>query len=213
MEFINNYFDKIIFIHCAHRKDRYENIQNLLKKTGITNYHILKATYLKNGAKGCSHSHYRALELARVLRWKKVLILEDDFQFWDNVGEIDNKFKKIIELTNDDWDVIQGWWLMNAYKKRSEKVNEYLRKPTHKKYKAASTVCYSVNNKRDIMKRLRNVFLKSYNNFSETFYQSEKKYSLDCMWYPLQEKYKWYFIEDKIGYHINTKSDINYIIK
>ena len=103
--------------------------------------------------------------------------------------------------------------IMNAYKKRSEKVNEYLRKPTHKKYKAASTVCYAVNNKRDIMKRLRNVFLKSYNNFSETFYQSEKKYSLDCMWYPLQEKYKWYFIEDKIGYHINTKSDINYIIK
>jgi len=32
MDYINNYFDKIIFIHCEHRVDRMENIKNVLKK-------------------------------------------------------------------------------------------------------------------------------------------------------------------------------------
>ena len=52
MEYINKYFDKIIFIHCKHRLDRMKNIKLLLNKTKITNYIILEATYLpKNGAK------------------------------------------------------------------------------------------------------------------------------------------------------------------
>jgi len=203
MKYINNYFDKIIFIHCVHRKDRMENIQLLLKKTKITNYIILEATYLpKNGAKGCSHSHYRAMDMAIKNKWNKILIIEDDFQFNDNIN-----FKQIIDSVDDDWDVLMPYWSINGLEKRSKKVNSYIRKVTHRKYGAYSTLCYAVNKK--LIPILRDKFLESYNKFSDIYNKErERILACDCIWFPEQKKYKWFMITPKLGYTIDTKSDI-----
>lgn len=204
MDYINKYFDKIIFIHCVHRKDRMENIQLLLEKTKLTNYLILEATYLpKNGAKGCSHSHYRAMDMAIKNNWDKVLIIEDDFQFNENVN-----FEEIIDQVNDDWDVLMLYWYMNGINKRSLKFSNNIRKLTHKKYGFYSTLCYAVN--KNLLPILRDLFLESYNKFSDIYYKKrERHFACDYIWYPLQLQYKWYCIEPKLGFTINTPSDVN----
>jgi len=209
MEFVNNYFDKIIFIHCIHRLDRMDNIKKLLEKTKITNYHILEATYLpKNGAKGCSHSHYRAMKMALENNWDRVLIIEDDFQFYDDINGIktDEYFKNTVESVSN-WDVIMPFWFCNSIEKRSSKINNYIRRITHKKYGAYSTLCYSVN--KSIMKELQDLFHKSYKNFKDIHDRNQKQLSTDCIWRYIQKNKFWYIIIPKLGYQIETKSDIH----
>lgn len=203
MFFINNYFDKIIFIHCKHRLDRMENIKLLLEKTKLTNYIILNATYLpKNGAKGCAHSHYRAMDMAIKNNWDKVLIIEDDFQFNDNIGY---KFEEVIK-ENNDWDVLMPYWWINGINRRSKKINKNIRQVTHHKYGAYTTSCYAVN--KNIIPILRDKFLLSYSNLSDTYTKSERLFVCDCVWFSVQNKCKWYLIEPKLGYIANCPSII-----
>ena len=208
MEFVNKYFDKIIFIHCKHRLDRLENINKFLDKTKITNYVILDATYIpKNGARGCSHSHYRAMKMSINNNWNKVMIIEDDFQFNDNVEDIDKYFKDSINSLDDNWDVIMPMWFINRIKQRSKYFNKYFRKPINPKYGAYSTLCYAVNN--SIKKKLMKLFKKSYNSL-EVFNDINNKNYLPCdkVWYTIQTKCKWFLFTPKLGYTIDTESDV-----
>lgn len=207
MDFINQFFDKIIFIHCIHRKDRKNNIDNLIKNFNLKNTYILEATYLpKNGSKGCSHSHYRAIKLAKQNKWKNILILEDDFYFNEKF-DVDTYFKNALESINFDYDVIMPYWLCNSIEKRTIKINKFVRKINHHKYGAYSTLAYAVNE--NIYDKLENVFLKSYNEFKDIYDREQKKLSTDCIWRTLQKNNKWYIITPLLGYQINTKSDIH----
>ena len=203
MNFIDKYFDKIIFIHCKHRLDRMENIKLLLEKTKLTNYIILEATYLpKNGAKGCSHSHYRAMDMALKNNWDKVLIIEDDFQFNNNLN-----FEEIINSINNDWDVLMPYWCINGIFKRTKRINKFIRKVINKKYGAFTTSCYAVN--KNIISILRDLFLLSYNKQSNIYKRYlENNLTCDNIWFAIQHKYKWFIIDPKLGYTINSKSDI-----
>ena len=205
MEYINNYFDKIIFIHCVHRTDRMDNIKLLLEKTKITNYIILEATYLpQNGAKGCSHSHYKAMDLAFKNEWDKVLIIEDDFQFNDKIN-----FKEIIDSIKDEWDVLMPYWHLNCKQKRTKRITKNLRKLNNKKHVVVSTVCYAVN--KNMISILRDTFLESFNKLSDIFIDKEQyelRLSCDTIWHKLQLKYNWYLIDPKLGYCMMSKSDV-----
>ena len=206
MEYINKYFDKIIFIHCKHRLDRMENIKLLLEKTKLTNYIILEATYLpKNGAKGCSHSHYRAMDMAINNNWDKVLIIEDDFQFNNDID-----FENIIKQVNDDWDVLMLNWQLNNVIQRSHIITKNLRKLKTRKHVACLTSCYCVNKK--LIPILRDLFLESFNKLSNNFVAKETyelRLACDTIWHNLQIQKKWYLVDPKIGYCIDSKSDIN----
>lgn len=205
---MNSIFDKIVFIHCKHRKDRYENIQNFIKKFNLTNYHILEATYLpKNGVKGCSHSHYRAMCYAIENNLNNILILEDDYWIKDDVSIINKKLEGIFKIEN--WDVIMLTWGNNAPIKRSEKINSNLRKLIHKKYGWSSTLAYSVN--KHFFKKMKDTFKKAYDSAPNNYIHVKNKcfYACDYIWQELQRQNNWYIIYPKIGWELE---EINSII-
>ena len=200
-------FDKIIFIHCSDRKDRYENIQNFIKKFELINYHILEATYLpKNGVKGCSHSHYRAMCYAIENNLKNVLILEDDYWIKEEKDIVNKRLEDIFKIEN--WDVIMLAWGNNAPLKRSFKVNDNLRKLSHKKYGWSSTLGYAVNS--NFLKNLRDNFKKAYDNAPEIYIHNKNKcyYACDYVWQELQRENNWYVIYPKIGWELEEISSI-----
>jgi GR25 family glycosyltransferase involved in LPS biosynthesis len=204
---MNSIFDKIIFIHCTHRKDRYENIQNFIKKFNLTNYYILEATYLpENGAKGCSHSHYRAMCFAKENNFKNVLILEDDYWIDEDVDIVNKKLEETFKIPK--WDVIMLTWGNTSPIERSVQVTDNLRKLTHKKYGWTSTLAYAVNS--SFFYILKNDFLRSHNTLSDKYEKS--LYFCDMIWRYAQLKYDWFIIYPKIGWEkdeIESLIDIN----
>jgi GR25 family glycosyltransferase involved in LPS biosynthesis len=205
---MNNLFDKVIFINCKHRLDRLKNIHDFIDKFQLKKYHILEATYLpKNGAKGCSHSHYRAMCYAIENNLNNVLILEDDYFIKDDPDIINTKFKNI--FNNKHWDVIMLWWLLNGLGRRSKQTefNNHLHKIVHHKYGASSTLAYAVN--KNMFSILRDLFFKSYNSLDDEYNHNQKKYKTDAIWHPIQKNYNWYIIVPKIGEQKETKSDVH----
>lgn len=205
---MNNYFDKIIFIHCSHRKDRYENILNFIKKFKLTNYYILQATYLpKNGAKGCSYSHYRAICYSIENNLNNVLILEDDYWIDEECSIINKKLEEIFKI--EKWDVIMLWWLLNGLGRRSKlcELNTNIHKIIHHKYGASSTLAYAVN--KNMFLVLRDIFLKSYNYLDDEYNHNQKNMKTDAIWHPIQRKYNWFIIVPKLGTQKETKSDVH----
>jgi glycosyl transferase, family 25 len=205
---MNTIFDKIIFIHCEHRKDRFKNIQKFIKKFNLTNYHILNATYLPdNGAKGCSHSHYRAMQYSIENNFNNVLILEDDLVINQEKTIINKKLNDIFNI--EKWDIIMLSWFLNAPEKRSSYFNNNLRKITHKKYGGATTAAYAVN--KNMFSILKDKFLESYNLFPDKYiHKLHRQYACDNVWLPIQYKYNWYICYPKIGEQENKLySDIS----
>ena len=198
---MNSIFDKIVFIHCKHRKDRYENIQNFIKKFNLTNYHILEATYLpKNGAKGCSHSHYRAMCYAIENNLNNVLILEDDYWIKDEVSSVNKRLEEIFTIEN--WDVIMFDWFNTSPLKRSLEINKNLRKLTHHKYGWSLTSAYAVN--KCFFKKLQQSFEESYDLFPDIYiHEKHKKFACDYIWFKLQRENNWYIVYPKIGWQSN----------
>jgi GR25 family glycosyltransferase involved in LPS biosynthesis len=194
---MNTLFNKIIFIHCKHRLDRFQNIQNFISKFNLTNYHILEATYLpKNGAKGCSHSHYRAMEYCLENNLKNVLILEDDYWIDEDISNVNKRLEEIFTLEN--WDVIMLDWFNTSPLKRSLEVNKNLRKLIHPKYGWSLTSAYAVN--KNFFEKLKISFKESYDLFPDIYiHEIHKKYACDYNWFKLQKNNNWFIIYPKIG--------------
>jgi len=68
------------YINLDSRPDRKEFVEAQLKTIGIkaTRFDAIK---LKNGAIGCSMSHLKCLEIAKINKWDHILIVEDDITF------------------------------------------------------------------------------------------------------------------------------------
>lgn len=201
-------FDKIIFIHCKHRLDRFQNIKNFIKKFNLTNYYILEATYLpNNGAKGCSHSHYRAMDYCIKNNLNNVLILEDDYWIKENKDSVNKRLQEIFKI--EKWDIIMLTWGNNAPIKRSIEINKNLRKLSHKKYGWSSTLGYAVN--KHFFEKLKQSFKKSYDLFQDIYvHEKHKKFACDYIWFKLQRNNNWFIVYPKIGWQSNELySDIN----
>ena len=118
---INKYFDKIFYINLAKDEDRNTNILNNFKKFGITNYERFEGInvnftptyseyrnynkkdekYLHNSL-GCRESHLAIIHLAKQRKYGKILILEDDVDFFLHPNEL-------LRINSDilnDWDML-----------------------------------------------------------------------------------------------------------
>ena len=101
MTFINI---PVLYINLDSRPDRNENVKNELNKIGIINPVRFKAIKLDNGALGCSMSHLKCIEIAKLNKYDNVFICEDDIEFLNP-----ELFLNQIQLFLDskiDWDVI-----------------------------------------------------------------------------------------------------------
>ena len=143
---INNYFDKIFVINLKRREDRKKAMIYKLEKAGITNYEFIEAIdgnsqpYLNiyrikkrlnqftetQGALGILYSALKVLLTAKLRKYNKILILEDDVYFYkDFINQFKERIKRIPE-----WKLLYFGTSMSEwrFKERCQinKVNKYL---------------------------------------------------------------------------------------
>lgn len=83
----------ILYINLHHREDRLEHITKEIAKVCIdeSKVHRIDAIACQPGALGCTLSHCKALEFAlEHPEWSRVLILEDDFTFREDININEN---------------------------------------------------------------------------------------------------------------------------
>lgn len=191
--------DGVIIINLKHRADRLKRMMEDLDKSGFShqNTEILEATYIpKNGAKGCSHSHYRAIQLAKEKGWNNAMILEDDFKFILEPETVNLIVKNIM---NDvpNWDVIMLHWGINGLDKRTQQVHPNAKKVTHPKRGAWTTTGYIVNKK--IFDKLEDNFKESFEKLPLTFSHKHRIYNVDTYWQQLQSRHEWLLVNPPVG--------------
>ena len=192
--------DGIIIINLKHRADKLEKCFEILDSVNVPHERVivLEATYIPtNGAKGCSHSHYRAIKMAKELGFKNVLVLEDDFSFNVTIDTF-NRSLSTITTSIPNWDVIMLEWGLNGMEKRTSAVSEcnLVRKLTHKNHGAWRTVAYFAN--ASIYNLLIKNFFKSYRIQRVDRNVSNKNYAIDCYWQRLQRFHNWYICTPKL---------------
>ena len=109
-------FDKIYCINLDSRPDKWELCVEEFKKYNILDLvEKVSVVYNKNGYYGCTMSHIKCMELAKQNNYKKILILEDDFEFltyvWKKGRFIDSDPAFYVEralnqLKSVDWDML-----------------------------------------------------------------------------------------------------------
>ena len=108
-----NRLDAIIYINLEDRSDRKDLLLKDLEAlhTNMSKVHKVSGVYIpKNGHKGCIQSHILALNMIKLNKWKRVLILEDDAELTTDTETFNNIINKILDyldgLHNSNWDVI-----------------------------------------------------------------------------------------------------------
>lgn len=192
--------DGIIIINLEFRKDKLEKCFEILEEVGMKreDVYVLNATYVPtNGAKGCSHSHYRAIMHAKSMGWKNVLVLEDDFKFEVSIDLFNSRLKEMISSVQK-WDVIMLEWGLNGVNSRSSAVDGclFMRKITHRKHGAWRTVAYFANS--NIFDKLIENFFISYKIQKKRKELSVKSYAVDSYWQRLQPFNEWFICTPKL---------------
>jgi GR25 family glycosyltransferase involved in LPS biosynthesis len=107
---LNEYFDKIYCINLDRRTDRWEECQKIFSKHNleverfsavdgsVENYGL---GYPYDNELAGAISHTKVVEKAKKFSLKKVLILEDDVDFIENLNEV---FSQNIDKVPSDWE-------------------------------------------------------------------------------------------------------------
>lgn len=114
---LNDLFDCIFVINLAYRNDRRLEMEDELKKVGLSllngSAEILSASRFSEpgdfdsaGARGCFDSHLRALKMALERNSNGVLIFEDDCDFAPYIQE---KLPNVLrQLAKTEWSIFYG---------------------------------------------------------------------------------------------------------
>ena len=101
---ISQLFENTNFINLEHRLDRLQHVKTELAKLGVEGRRF-NAIKTKDGAIGCSMSHLKCLEMAKISESPFVFICEDDIQFLDAPLFL-NQLGLFCENIGTDWDVL-----------------------------------------------------------------------------------------------------------
>jgi len=192
-----NNFDIIYYINLLEREDRFNHINNELKKTNLESEKInrINAIYKPDfGQLGCAESHTLALEKFIESGKNYCIIFEDDFEFTQSQETI-NELVNCVFNEIPDFDV-----LMLSSNTLQELPTDF---PFVTKIIDAQTLSgYAVS---------KNFAPTLLNNFKEsiTLLQQERRgeYCVDMNIKKLQPHTKWYCINPKIGRQIASYSD------
>ena len=195
------YIDKIVYINLDKRVDRNNEIKREFRRVDIPENKIQRfpAILNKNGALGCTMSHIKVLQSARTAKYNNILVLEDDFNFIDNVKNIDKAFEKFFNsFPANSWDVVN--LSRGAYQKFSDIGSEVVSKANH----ISTTSGYLVNG---------HFFDKIIENFREGCANlmkspDPKSFAIDVWWQHLQKQSNWYIFNPSLGYQRDSFSDI-----
>jgi glycosyl transferase family 25 len=169
------------YINLLSRPDRKNHVEEQLNNIGIKPERF-NAIRMDNGAIGCSMSHLKLLETAKLNNWEHVLIVEDDILFTDPNLFVE-QFNKFLS-NNKDFDValIAGNNLP-PYRR----IDDSCVQVTH----CQTTTGYLVK---------RHYYDTLINNYKDGILHLMKEpynhtlYAIDKYWFNLQAIHKWYLI-------------------
>lgn len=169
------------YINLHTRPDRKQHVENQLKSIGI-NAERFNAIKMTNGAIGCSMSHLKIIETAKVNNWEHVLIIEDDILFTDPNLFV-RQFNKFLS-NHKDFDValIAGNNLP-PYKRIDDSCVQVTQCQT--------TTGYIVQ------QHYYDTLIKNYKDGILHLIKdptNHRFFAIDKYWFALQEKHKWYLI-------------------
>ncbi len=102
---LNEYFNQIVLINLARRRDRLDECTAQFTKYGIENVTLFNAHDMPGwGNNGCTASHRGVLELISHHKWARTLVLEDDFQILHD--DFNERFASMIGDVPSNWEMI-----------------------------------------------------------------------------------------------------------
>lgn len=195
--------DHILYINLDHRKDRKNHVENEFKKLDLQPSRF-NACKMKNGAAGCSLSHLKCLEKAKINDWDQVMIVEDDITFLD--PQLLKKQLNTFMKRHQDWDVVLlGGNNISPF----QPIDECCIKVRH----CQTTTGYIVK-KHYYDKLIQNI--KKGLNYLLREPEKHFLYAIDKYWLQLQKIDKWYLIVplsvvQQPGYSDIENKNTNYV--
>jgi len=198
-----NKCDKVMYINLKKREDRNKQIQSELKKIGVNQDKIIRidAIYEKyNGHIGCAKSHVKALELAKAMNLKNVVIFEDDFIFTLDKNEVNNKIDNFFKDYNDRWDIVQLTTVHNNLEKCHKDYVKKVNSATTSSGYIINSKFYKplINNINEAISHMEKEMIEFHKENPETK-KYETGYALDQYWHPLQTKSDWFIFYPYLG--------------
>jgi glycosyl transferase family 25 len=169
------------YINLPSRPDRKKHVEEQLNTIGIKPERF-NAIRMDNGAIGCSMSHLRLLETAKLNNWEHILIVEDDILFTDPNLFV-TQFNKFLS-SNIDFDVVL---IAGNNMPPYTKISDECVKVTH----CQTTTGYLVK------RHYYDTLIKNYKDgilhlMKEPY--NHTIYAIDKHWFNLQAIHKWFLI-------------------
>jgi hypothetical protein len=197
--------DSILIINIEHRTDRLGRCMNWLHESGVPEekIHRVDALYTPGrGHIGCMASHIRALETFLQSGNQIGLILEDDFEpfdipsFWSNYAKL--------FASGLTFDAVCASY-------NAEKVEDApTEAPFLRRLRDTMTAsAYLITH--DYAKVIHRCFLEAFylTQFEESYTQRKThQYMHDVYWHNLMKTDRWYCFYPRIGYQVESFSDI-----
>ena len=205
-----NRLDAIIYINLENRGDRKDLLMKELEKlnTNMGKVHKVSGVFIpKNGHKGCIQSHIIALNMIKLNKWKRTLILEDDAELDmspETVNDLLNKTIETLDEKHSNWDVIM---LATANKHIDDKINAMsinvvspdgsIKEPLKIQKLRTATTSSAYIVKDTYVDNILNLFNTCndnmvHNNLSG---QGHEWWALDQKWSEIQMKDNWFVID------------------
>ena len=185
-----------LFINLNHRTDRLEHINAEFEKMGIKAERV-EGVQPKSPAIGCTMSHIKCLELAKMRGYEQVFICEDDITF-TNPDLFKEQIEKFAENDIINWDVLI--------------ISGNVAPPCQKLYEYAARVFYCQTTTGYVVKK--EYYDTMLANFKEGLLHLIKNptnkfdYAIDKYWQKLQMQDYWYIITPLSVIQYDNYSDI-----
>jgi hypothetical protein len=178
--------DAFIYINLEEKEDRKKLLLAEFDKLGVPNNKIRKISGVriaKNGHKGCMQSHILALQMAKLNKWDRVAIFEDDARLNVEPAIFVTMVNKAI--SNNKWDMIILHGANQEEKESIDKDIYYLKHSTQSTGYIIKSSYYD---------KLLNLFIHCNDMMSKDNWEipgSWEGHALDQMWNKLVEKDNW----------------------
>lgn len=188
------HIDKIIYINLDHREDRKREMMEECKRMQIPEDKIIRfpAIHHQDGAIGCSMSHIEVLKIAMENKWKNYMVLEDDFNFINDMEFIDKVVGHFFEkFPENSWDVLN--FTRGYYQECKDTPVKYIQKVLD----VSTTSAFIVN------QHFYSTLLTNFMDGFEQFKRNSDKhwiFSIDRYWNKLMPTSNWYITNPSIGY-------------
>lgn len=196
---------QVYYINMDHRADRREALLKELARVGFTEDQITRVhatSYKGCPNSGCMSSHAAALRIAeRENLYPYSLIIEDDFQFIEDVSKIHSDISFFLDhKKNDSWDAI----LLTTHLAKLDHAN----KNNH----IFSQITYSSNAAgylihKDAMIPLARLFEDNLENLYQT--NMHWIYQNDQLWCHMMKTGNWYMFNHYLGFQKGDYRDLS----